>query len=83
VIATKWGGALDVVQDGVDGILVDPVDAGHLVDGLARAMQTFMDNPEQARHMGARGRLRVLDAFGWDRKSRDYLAVFEDSLKNG
>ena len=83
VIATKWGGALDVVQDGVDGILVDPVDAGHLVDGMARAMQTFMDNPEQARLMGARGRLRVLDAFGWDRKSRDYLAVFEDSLKNG
>ena len=77
VIATKWGGATDVVLDGIDGLLIDASSWSALVDGFAAGMAKFMDHPEQAREMGLRGRERVLAAFDWTEKAKEYLAVFE------
>lgn len=40
VIASRFGGALDIVREGVDGWLVAPGDAAEIADRLARASQT-------------------------------------------
>ena len=77
VIGTKWGGQLDVVVDGVDGILVEPSSASEFVAGITDAMRRFIDDPELALTMGRKGRERVLHAFDWQLKAADYLAVFE------
>jgi glycosyltransferase involved in cell wall biosynthesis len=83
VIATRWGGAVDVVQDGVDGILVEPTDPEALVDGIARAMRTMCEGTVNARRMGLLGRERVLQRFEWRRKARDYLDVFAKVVAQG
>ena len=80
VIATRWGGAVDVVNDGVDGILVEPTGENELINGFAAAMRRMMDDPQAALAMGARGRARVLDAFDWTMKARDFLEVFRRSI---
>ena len=77
VIATRWGGPSDVVRDGHDGILIAPESEDALIRGFAEAMTRLMDDPTLAQKMGARGRARVLDAFGWQAKARDYLALFQ------
>ena len=41
VIASSLGGMLDYVEDGVNGLLVQPGDA----DDLAKAMASFLDTP--------------------------------------
>ena len=40
VIATRFGGALDIVKEGVNGWLTDPGDAAQLADRLVQASQT-------------------------------------------
>jgi glycosyltransferase involved in cell wall biosynthesis len=79
MIATRWGGALDVIRDGVDGNLIAPDSEGHLIAGFAAAMRDLMDNPARAAAMGAAGRARVLEAFSWQTKARDYLTIFEQT----
>lgn len=81
VIATGWGGARDVVRDGVDGILVPPENEAALIAGFAEAMERFIAEPERARAMGLRGRQRVLDGYSWAAKARDYLEVFRATLE--
>jgi glycosyltransferase involved in cell wall biosynthesis len=76
IIATRWGGALDVVRHGIDGLLIPPTSDADLVAGFAEAMRDCIDNPARAAAMGATGRARVLDAFSWQTKARDVMAIF-------
>lgn len=82
MIATRWGGAVDVIRDGVDGILVATESEADLINGFVRAMNDLMDNPLRAAEMGAAGRQRVLDAFSWQTKTRDYLTVFDREINS-
>ncbi|HEX3816778.1 MAG TPA: glycosyltransferase family 4 protein [Chthoniobacterales bacterium] len=59
-ITTREAG--DVVEDGVQGIIVPPGD----VDALAEAIQQLYDHPEIVERMGLAARERVLENFTWD-----------------
>lgn len=60
VVAGRVGGALDAVQNGVTGLLVDPEDPAAVADALI----SLLENPERARRMGEAGALRARD-FAW------------------
>jgi glycosyltransferase involved in cell wall biosynthesis len=61
VVATRVGGAPELVEDGVSGILVDPGDPA----ALATAMRQVMEAPEGERlAMAARGRSIIAGQFG-------------------
>jgi glycosyltransferase involved in cell wall biosynthesis len=62
-IATAVGGPLEIVEDGVSGVLVPPGDAA----ALAEAIQELLANPARARVMGKAGRARVVPRFSLDR----------------
>jgi glycosyltransferase involved in cell wall biosynthesis len=51
VVGTKVDGAAEVIQDGVNGYLVEPGD----VKGLADRVLTLLNNPATARQMGHNG----------------------------
>lgn len=55
VVATKVDGVVDVVEDGVTGLLAEPGD----VEGLARAICRLLDAPEEARRMADEAASRV------------------------
>ncbi|MCC7123607.1 MAG: glycosyltransferase family 4 protein [Acidobacteria bacterium] len=55
VICTRTEGQVDVIEDGVTGLLVPPGDPAALRD----AMLALWNDPERARAMGARGRALV------------------------
>src|SRR3954467_4274112 len=63
VVATRVGGVPDVVEDGVDGILVGVGD----VDALAAALARLAADPELRRQMGEAGRKRVLPRYAVER----------------
>ena len=60
VVATAAGGALEIVEDGVTGLLVPPGDAGALRAALARLAAA----PEMASALGAAGRKNAAERFG-------------------
>jgi glycosyltransferase involved in cell wall biosynthesis len=63
VIATPVGAMSELVQDGVNGILVVPGD----VRALAGAIERLMNDPERCRTMGEMNRRLVLDKFSAER----------------
>lgn len=61
VIATRLGAIPDFVQDGWNGLLVEPGDT----EGIANAITRLLDNPEQCRIFGSRGFQLVHERYNW------------------
>jgi glycosyltransferase involved in cell wall biosynthesis len=57
LIASAAGGPLEIVDDGVDGVLVAPGD----VAALADAMRALADDPDRRAALGAAARRAILD----------------------
>lgn len=67
VVATRAGGIPEVVEDGVNGYLVDPGD----VDTLAARVAALIADPSLRARMGDAGRARVEQMFT-DRPVREF-----------
>lgn len=59
VIASRVGGIIDVVRDGVDGLLVQPDDRVALAEGIAR----LLDDPAERQRFGRAARQGFLERF--------------------
>jgi glycosyltransferase involved in cell wall biosynthesis len=81
VIATRWGGPADYLDESC-GILVDPDSEAGMVAGFADAMQQLIHSPGLARAMGSAGRQRALRDFDW-RPKIDYILGIYRSLIPG
>lgn len=77
VVATRWRGLVDVVKHEETGLLVSPRDPLELAHALARLIR----NPDEARLMGSRGRIRYEQLFTLDRHLQAMREAFE-SLAN-
>ena len=78
VVASAVGGILEVVEDGVTGLLVPPARP----DELAAALRRVLENPELGRRLGRAGRRRVEERFSWasvaERTERLYGEAIEE-----
>ena len=72
VVALDSGGAPEVVDDGVTGLLVEPGDT----DGLTRRLLALLEDPERRQQMGAAGRQRVEALFTTPRMAADTATVY-------
>lgn len=74
VVATAVGGTPEVVDDGVDGLLVP---SGQ-VAALAQAIQKMLVNEDLRRRMGDRGRVKVRSGYTFSAMSQAYQHVLEE-----
>ncbi|MCI0394699.1 MAG: glycosyltransferase family 4 protein [Chloroflexi bacterium] len=72
VVATRAGGIPEAVLDGETGLLTERAD----ISGLARALQTLIENPVLSRAMGASGQARAGQQFTAERMVREVAAVY-------
>jgi alpha-maltose-1-phosphate synthase len=87
VVATATGGIVEVVDDGVTGLLVpiDPVDDGtgeprdpaQFAHDFADRLNELVRNPDRAREMGRAGRARVIDRFEWGAIAQQTVELYE------
>jgi glycosyltransferase involved in cell wall biosynthesis len=73
VIATRVGGLPQVIDDGVNGLLVPERDP----DALAAAIGTLLDDRSRGRTLGERARAKVIREFGWPRVAERFEAAYE------
>lgn len=73
VIAGRSGGAAEAVEQGVSGLLVDPLS----VNDIAQAIMSLLTNPARAREFGERGRRRVMERFTWAEQARGLIKALE------
>lgn len=77
LVATKVNGVPEAIEHGQTGLLVDPRDA----EGLARAIEVVLEQPELAEKMGRAGSAIVQERFTVDRMIDRTVAVFESALR--
>jgi sugar transferase (PEP-CTERM/EpsH1 system associated) len=76
VVATRVGGTAEIIIDGVTGRLVpaaDPI-------AMARALNSYIENPALMRRHGRAARERVEQVFGLEHMVQQYEAVYEELL---
>jgi glycosyltransferase involved in cell wall biosynthesis len=78
VIGARAGGVPEIIDDGVDGYLVEFGD----VAALANRIQMLLERPEVAAEMGQAGRRKVLAEHTWDHKISRIAAIYNEVLRN-
>lgn len=73
VVATRVGGTSDMIDDGVNGLLIEPCRPG----SIARALETLRSADLRVR-LGRRARAEVSERFTWDSVVSRYEELTED-----
>jgi glycosyltransferase involved in cell wall biosynthesis len=68
IVATAVGGVMELIRDGIDGLLVPPGDQGR----LAGALRRVLGNPALAGRLAASARARVHERYSKDRMVRRF-----------
>jgi glycosyltransferase involved in cell wall biosynthesis len=74
IVATAVGGTLQLIEDGVHGLLVPPGDAEQLASALGR----LLPDPALAADLAAAARMRVANRYDAGRRARRYEALYEE-----
>jgi glycosyltransferase involved in cell wall biosynthesis len=74
VVATKVGGIPEIIDDGVDGVLIPPADR----DALACAILELLENPQKRQSLAGAGREKVLTKFRFEEMVRSYEGVYAE-----
>ncbi len=78
VVATRAGGAAEIVENGVTGLLVPPDD----IDSLAQAIIRMLENKEDRIRMGKAGRKRVENMFSIEKNIEETQKIYTEVLNH-
>jgi glycosyltransferase involved in cell wall biosynthesis len=73
IVATHVGGIPEIVEDGIDGVLVPPANS----KALAGAIVSLLGDSERRRRLANAGRERVAERFSFEKMMRAYEQVYE------
>ena len=79
VVATRGGGVLEIVDDGVTGLLVPMKD----VHAMAEAICKILSDPVKAGKMGAAGKERFLEKFTIEKAVEKVQVIYSDLVASG
>jgi glycosyltransferase involved in cell wall biosynthesis len=72
IVGTNVGGIPDLVQHGLNGLLVPPGDPA----AIAGAIRTLADDPARRREIARRNRRRAEATLDWDQITTRYISVY-------
>ncbi|SHN79575.1 glycosyltransferase family 4 protein [Desulfitobacterium chlororespirans] len=76
VIGVKGEGIEDVIDPGINGLLVRP----HEVEDLAEALESLLKSPDYARRLAEAGKATVLAGFTWEHNAARTIELYRSLL---
>ncbi len=76
IVASRVGGVTEIIEDRVNGLLIDPQSPDQIVEGVLE----LLDNPEFAREMGLAAHQKVVEQFSVDAMVEGNLHVYRELL---
>jgi glycosyltransferase involved in cell wall biosynthesis len=76
VVATNVGGLPEIIEDGVNGMLVPPRDP----EALAQAITHLIETPELRKQLGLAARARVEQKFTWEQVASETTRAYERAI---
>lgn len=76
VVATRVGGAVDIIEDGKTGLLVKPGDIIEMVDSIVRLLQ----DREFARNIAIEARKKVEKEYSLVRMAEETIKAYEEAI---
>jgi len=73
VVCTQTQGALEIVKNGEDGLVVPPGDDDALADAIVRVLS----DRRLAGHLGTNGQKTVREKFSWEKTAEKTLALYK------
>lgn len=77
VISTRVGAIPEIVEDGVDGILVPPADP----EALAAVLARLLGDPGELSKLAGAGRRRIKERYRFESMLRQYEALYDELLR--
>ena len=78
VVASRVGGIPEIVEDGVEGFLVEPMD----VNGLAERCLRLIESPDMAQKMGKTARARVERDFSAENMAHRVALLYQELVES-
>jgi glycosyltransferase involved in cell wall biosynthesis len=79
VLATNVGGIPNVIEDGLNGVLIPPEDPIR----MASVIQTLLANPERLNELGFQARHTIEQSFSWEIIGSKFLDLYSSMLQTG
>lgn len=76
VVASAVGGVVEIIDSGINGLLVPPRNA----DALGRAAAQLALDPAKGRRLAEAGRARARERFAIERMAEEIMAIYEEIL---
>ncbi len=73
VVGTPYGGARELILDGITGYVVNPLKTKEMAEKIV----TLLKNPQQASKLGKAGQERVKSEFNLEDKVVQHIAIYE------
>jgi colanic acid/amylovoran biosynthesis glycosyltransferase len=77
-ISTHITGIPELIQSGINGVLVAPSS----VEGLVAAINQLIDDPDERRKIGARGRVQIVAHYDLARNVGHLAQIFRERLSD-
>ena len=78
VVATKVGGIVDLIENGVNGLLVQPQDTR----SMQEAVLSIAKDPEFARRLAVNARNKVEDRFSLDKMAQMTVDLYREAIES-
>ncbi|MDZ7264821.1 MAG: glycosyltransferase family 4 protein, partial [candidate division KSB1 bacterium] len=76
VIASRIGQITEIIQDGINGVLVDPDD----FDELQRQLFLLIEDEDYRERLGENGRKTIIEQYTWRHTAQKILAVMDEMM---
>jgi len=76
VVATRTGGSIEQVENGVTGYLVEPGDSNSMAAGIEK----LLESPDRRRNFGQNGRVRFLEKFEFEPFYQKILGLYKQVI---